>query len=130
MMSFVAYEVKSTQTELEVASERGVRIDILMEQSQKQGGHSTANSLEMMRQSVPKANLYYRAGKDNVRPEGVVHGKCAVADGITAFITSANLTTAAMERNMEVGVLIRGGSIPNELYRHLEALVMTGIVQK
>lgn len=130
MMSFVAYEVKSIQTELEVASERGVRIDILMEQSQKQGGRSTANSLEMMRQSVPKANLYYRAGKENTHSEGVVHGKCAVADGITAFITSANLTSAAMERNMEVGILIRGGNLPNELHRHLEALIMTGIVQK
>ncbi len=129
IMSFVAYEVDSIRAELEVASERGVRIDILMEQSKHQGGHSTANSYQVMHQAVPKANLYYRIGKSGLPPEGRVHGKCAVADGTTAFITSANLTVAAMERNMEVGVLIRGGSLPDELHRHLEALVRTEIVK-
>ena len=128
LMSFVAYEVESICAELEIASERGVRIDILMEQSQSQGGRSTANSLKVMYDAVPKANLYRRVGKDGVAPDGVVHGKCAVADGMMAFITSANLTIAAMERNMEVGILIRGGSLPDELHRHLEALIKTNIV--
>ena len=130
MMSFVAYEVESIRVELEVASERGVQIDILMEQSQSQGGRSTANSFQLMSRAIPKANLYFRVAKDGIRPEGVVHGKCAVADGMTAFITSANLTTAAMERNMEIGILIRGGKLPDELHRHLEALTQTKIVQK
>jgi phosphatidylserine/phosphatidylglycerophosphate/cardiolipin synthase-like enzyme len=48
-----------------------------------------------------------------------------VADGKLAFVTSANLTDAALEKNMEVGVLIKGGNIPNQLDRHLEALVTT-----
>ena len=38
--------------------------------------------------------------------------KVAVADGNTCFITSANLTGYAMERNMEAGVLISGGTFP------------------
>jgi cardiolipin synthase A/B len=63
-------------------------------------------------------------------PSRSVHAKCAVADGAVAFITSANLSTAAMERNMELGVLIRGGTIPDNLDRHLDALVTTGIVER
>lgn len=129
IMSFVAYEVESIKAELLLASERGVRIDVLMEQSESEGGRSSAKSLQVMRQAVPSANLYYRVGKDGSRPQGVVHGKCAVADGTTAFITSANLTTAAMERNMEVGVLIRGGRLPDELHSHLEALVRMRIAE-
>lgn len=52
------------------------------------------------------------------------------ADGELAFITSANLTSAAMERNMELGVLVKGGELPFELQRHLEALISTKIIEK
>ena len=34
-----------------------------------------------------------------------MHAKAAVADSRVAFLTSANLTEAALERNMELGVL-------------------------
>ena len=64
------------------------------------------------------------------RPIGSVHAKCAVADDRIAFLTSANLSEAAMERNMELGVLVRGGHLPEELHRHLEALVKTGVVTR
>jgi phosphatidylserine/phosphatidylglycerophosphate/cardiolipin synthase-like enzyme len=40
-------------------------------------------------------------------------------------VTSANLSDAAMERNMELGVLLRGGQVPGLLERHLAALVTT-----
>jgi phosphatidylserine/phosphatidylglycerophosphate/cardiolipin synthase-like enzyme len=40
-------------------------------------------------------------------PGGVLHAKAVVADDETAFITSANLTEAALDRNIELGVLIR-----------------------
>ena len=58
-------------------------------------------------------------------PTASVHAKCAVADGALAFVTSANLTEAAMERNMELGVLMRGGQLPSLLETHLAALVTT-----
>jgi phosphatidylserine/phosphatidylglycerophosphate/cardiolipin synthase-like enzyme len=40
-------------------------------------------------------------------PGGVLHAKVVVADDEVAFITSANLTKAALDRNIELGVLIR-----------------------
>jgi phosphatidylserine/phosphatidylglycerophosphate/cardiolipin synthase-like enzyme len=40
-------------------------------------------------------------------PGGVLHAKAVVADDETVFITSANLTEAALDRNIELGVLIR-----------------------
>ena len=54
----------------------------------------------------------------------------AVADGNTCFITSANLTGYAMERNMEAGVLITGGQIPRMLNDHLRSLVETRVVNQ
>jgi phosphatidylserine/phosphatidylglycerophosphate/cardiolipin synthase-like enzyme len=44
------------------------------------------------------------------------------------FITSANLTTAALERNMELGMLIRGGPVPDKLRQHLAALATTKVI--
>ena len=41
-------------------------------------------------------------------PTASVHAKCAVAEGALAFVTRAKLTEAAMERNMVIGILIRG----------------------
>jgi phosphatidylserine/phosphatidylglycerophosphate/cardiolipin synthase-like enzyme len=38
---------------------------------------------------------------------GVLHAKAVVADDEAVFITSANLTEAALDRNIELGVLIR-----------------------
>ncbi|HUH39073.1 MAG TPA: phospholipase D-like domain-containing protein, partial [Spongiibacteraceae bacterium] len=54
---------------------------------------------------------------------GCVHAKVAVADDRLCFITSANLTSYAMEKNMEAGVLISGGEVPNLLGCHLKSLV-------
>jgi phosphatidylserine/phosphatidylglycerophosphate/cardiolipin synthase-like enzyme len=40
-------------------------------------------------------------------PGGVLHAKAVVADDQAVFVTSANLTEAALDRNIELGVLIR-----------------------
>jgi phosphatidylserine/phosphatidylglycerophosphate/cardiolipin synthase-like enzyme len=40
-------------------------------------------------------------------PGGVLHAKAVVADDEAAFITSADLTEAALDRNIERGVLFR-----------------------
>jgi len=44
---------------------------------------------------------------DQEGPGGVLHAKAVVADDEAVFITSANLTEAAFDRNIELGVLIR-----------------------
>lgn len=83
-----------------------------------------------MRRCVPSATLY--AWTDRPAPfiEGRVHAKVAVADGNAAFLTSANLTGHALEKNMEAGVLISGGHIPTDLRAHLNALVETKVIRR
>ena len=55
-----------------------------------------------------------------------MHVKAAVADSRVAFLTSANLTEAALERNMELGVLIRGGGLAAAIERLVDTLVESG----
>ena len=126
-MSFVAYNVENVIRALERSLARGVAVHILVERAQKDGGNLNVDSLGMLKRTLPRATFYeWDKGKTaNDFSHASVHAKCAVADGALAFVTSANLTEAAMERNMELGVLIRGGQLPRALESHLIALGTT-----
>ena len=56
-------------------------------------------------------------------PERVLHAKALVVDDSAAFITSANLTEAAFDRNLELGVLSRDRTLASGLARHFRALI-------
>jgi phosphatidylserine/phosphatidylglycerophosphate/cardiolipin synthase-like enzyme len=59
-------------------------------------------------------------------PEGVLHAKAIVVDEEAAFVTSANLTEAAFERNVEVGILSRDRLLAASLARHFRVLIDHG----
>jgi len=107
-------------------------VRILLESSTEHGGKVKGDGVKMMHASVAGAIIYIwkpvAKGSDGHVGSACVHAKCAVADGDLAFITSANLTSAAMERNMELGLLIRGGAVPERLRSHLMALVTTKVI--
>ena len=56
-------------------------------------------------------------------PAGVLHAKAVVADGEAVFMTSANLTDAAFDRNIELGVLIRDRALAASVTSHLQGLI-------
>ena len=126
LVSFVAYHVGGVVDALRQATERGVQVRVLLEQSKAHGGNVTVDSIAMLRESIPRAQIYeWDKTAAGAAHTASVHAKCAVADGTVAFVTSANVSDAAMERNMELGVLLRGGQLPGQLDRHLAALVTT-----
>jgi len=54
---------------------------------------------------------------------GILHAKAVVTDEEVAFVTSANLTEAAFDRNIEIGVLSRDRPLAASLARHFQALI-------
>jgi phosphatidylserine/phosphatidylglycerophosphate/cardiolipin synthase-like enzyme len=56
-------------------------------------------------------------------PAGVLHAKAVVADGEAVFVTSANLTEAAFDRNIEVGMLSRDRTLAESLTQHFRTLI-------
>ncbi|MBI4880541.1 MAG: phospholipase [Planctomycetes bacterium] len=56
-------------------------------------------------------------------PSGVLHAKAVVADEEAVFLTSANLTEAALERNIELGLLVRDRALAASVARHFQALI-------
>lgn len=128
LVSFVAYDVHSVVVAMNEAAGRGVRLRVLLEASTTHGGSLNIDPAATMRSNLPTVELF--AWKEKPEPfiDGKVHAKVAVVDGSRAFITSANLTGHAMEKNMEAGVLINGGPVPETLGDHLQALIDVGVV--
>jgi phosphatidylserine/phosphatidylglycerophosphate/cardiolipin synthase-like enzyme len=68
----------------------------------------------------PRA-LYF----DRVK-RAALHAKCVVADGQEVFVSSANFTEAAQERNIEIGLLLHSTAIADRLVNFFDALCATG----
>jgi cardiolipin synthase len=128
--SFVAYDIASIMKALKRAIDRGVQISMLLEASELHGGGVSIDAIAKMKSALPTAKMFSWVDKGEAFTGGKVHAKVAVADQNFCFISSANLTGHAMERNMEAGVLIRGGATPCSLHRHLEALETTHVIVK
>ena len=129
LTSFVAYDVASIVVSLASAADRGVNLSMLLESSDKHGGGVSIDAIARMREVLPTTKVYFWGNKGDSFAGGKVHAKVAVCDEELCFISSANLTGHAMEKNMEAGVLIRGGALPRTMQNHLEALVTIKIVQ-
>ena len=54
--------------------------------------------------------------------------KCAVADGEWLFLSSANLTQQAFTINMELGVLVQGGTMPSRVEKQFDQLLAKDIL--
>ncbi len=75
--------------------------------------------------------IYYdpRSLALSARDRACLHAKCIVVDHSTTLVSSANFTEAALERNIEAGVLIESAAFADHLERHFEGLVQKGAMQ-
>jgi phosphatidylserine/phosphatidylglycerophosphate/cardiolipin synthase-like enzyme len=62
-------------------------------------------------------------------PTGVLHAKAVVVDDEVVFVTSANLTEAALDRNIEVGLLVRDPALAASLSSHFRGLIDRGLLK-
>ena len=112
IVSFVAYKADKVYNSIRSAIDRKVTVRFLTEASKKNG----------LKKMFPEAE-FYRWDDDSSSSSHVVHAKCAIADADALLVTSANLTSAAMSKNMELGLLLRDGRIAGKLQRHFKALI-------
>lgn len=63
-------------------------------------------------------------------PTGVLHAKAVVADEESVFITSANLTAAAWDRNIELGLLVRDRALAATTVIHFRTLIEKDLLRR
>lgn len=134
VMSFGIFQVTRLVVGLEQALAKGVGLRIVLGDRESFGDQEIDRQRHQLGRVVAtRASLLQWAPERRPRDEkghaGLMHAKAAVADSRVAFLTSANLTEAALERNMELGVLIRGGTLPPSIDRLIDALVESGELQ-
>jgi phosphatidylserine/phosphatidylglycerophosphate/cardiolipin synthase-like enzyme len=77
----------------------------------------------------PRPRIYYdKRSLVPGPPYSSMHAKCVVVDGARAFVSSANFTQRAQERNIEVGVLVEDASFASFLAGQWLRLIEAGIV--
>jgi putative cardiolipin synthase len=132
IVSFAAFGVTEVIHELRLAARRGVRIDLVLESTNDEGGAlhgpvGAAAAFEAIRQdatfwSWPAAR---RPVIGNSR--AALHAKLVAADERVALLGSANLTDKALALNLELGVIIRDPDVVRRLVRHFRSLMRPGV---
>ena len=80
---------------------------------------------------VPLPAIYYDpAGRKLGAKRTKLHAKCVVVDEEIAFVTSANFTEAAQERNIEAGVLLDHPRLAAALAARFDALRDAGVLRR
>lgn len=124
VVSFVVFNVPRVHEGLVAAANRGVEVRLVLEfhGAKEDEPPNPAKALGQLPDAVRVLHwpLDKRPQMSNRR--GYIHAKCAVADRSIAVVSSANLTLYALEANIELGVLIRGGSVPPRIAEQFAAL--------
>lgn len=133
IVSFAAFGVREVMKSLEAAVDRNVDVKLILETPEDSAGKLTYGGPKALGPLAERLSFYVWPSSERPKGEngrhGLLHAKVAVADGRVAFVTSANLTDAALIRNMELGLIVRGGRIPQRIADHFRQLIGDGVLQ-
>ena len=115
MVSYAAHASADLAGQLRTAADRGVRVDLVLEDATGAAASLAELTGHATFWSWPRQNR----GTGSVS----LHAKVVAADTSTALVGSANLTGSALQRNIEVGVLLRDPSAVRKVVHHFRALM-------
>jgi phosphatidylserine/phosphatidylglycerophosphate/cardiolipin synthase-like enzyme len=79
---------------------------------------------------LPRVFYFPQSLHDDTNSRAALHAKCVVIDSESCFVSSANFTEAAQNKNIEVGLLVRSAVVATRLQRYLQLLVNGGTLQR
>jgi phosphatidylserine/phosphatidylglycerophosphate/cardiolipin synthase-like enzyme len=135
LVSFAVYHIPQIRDSLVRAAHRGVRIAVIVETPHKREGENEYNTIQALGDEVSSCSAVYywpedQRKRDSAGRQGILHVKSAVADGRWLFLSSANLTEYAFTINMELGLLVTGGSLPRQVEEQFDRLIAMGVLER
>ena len=119
MVSYAAYQMPAVIAALDAAVARGVMVTLILESPEKLDGGGGADA-------YARFTTYHWPIDRRDPPDAKLHAKAVIVDGDAVLLTSANMTSAAYDKNIELGVLCRGGGVASQVQRHFDALIRAG----
>ncbi|MET7377924.1 DISARM system phospholipase D-like protein DrmC [Streptomyces sp. NPDC005526] len=126
-LTYAARPYRALTRALTDAAARGVKTHIVVETLAGARGLLSGPEPADAFAAVPGLRLWVWA-RGPAEARSRQHAKLAVADRRTLFLGSANLTESAARRNIEAGVLVRGGEAPQRAAEHIVELQRLGVL--
>jgi len=77
---------------------------------------------------LPEVFFFPRSLETDSERRACLHAKCVVVDGKEVFVSSANFTEAAQQRNLEIGLLIHSADVANWITQYFDELLSKGLL--
>jgi phosphatidylserine/phosphatidylglycerophosphate/cardiolipin synthase-like enzyme len=125
LVSYATQTEPSLRSALATAVARGVEVVLLAE---RHADNPSYTGLDTPFPSLDALRLHWPASS---RPSGAsLHAKIIVVDDEIALVGSANLTSHAMESNLECGILVHSGPVPEAIRDHITSLHASGTLRR
>jgi len=123
LVSYASQTEPTVSAALHDATRRAVAVTLLLERAADNPSYTGSGF------AFPTLTARRLAWPGTRRPNGAaLHAKLLVIDSSVALVGSANLTGHALERNLECGVLLKGGPAPASIRRHLLHLLEADVL--
>lgn len=131
LVSYAAFRQADLVDALRAAVGRGVRVRLVLESAEASRGRLDGDAARAFASLGGLVDVLEWPAelRGEGRDAGVLHAKAVIADSRRALVSSANLTAAALDRNMELGLSVAGGEIPRRLEEHFAELRAKGILR-
>lgn len=132
LVAFATYDVDDLAIALAQAAARGVDVTLILETPEDPGGPLHLGPPHPFAPLRTCARFYRWPAESRQAAFAAaarLHAKCVIADCRSALVTSANLTSAGINDNIELGVLLDAGPLPERLHRHFAQLIEAEALQ-
>lgn len=130
LMTYSARPHQPLSDALGAAISRGVAVTVVVETLQGAGSALSGDEPYQAFTGIPGIELWHWPASQRTESGAKMHAKLAVADRRVLLVTSANLTQSGVTKNIEAGLLIRGGTVPVRAAEHIDALRSAGILTR
>ncbi|MDX2817722.1 DISARM system phospholipase D-like protein DrmC [Streptomyces sp. PA03-5A] len=121
-MTYSARAYPPLTAALTSAVARKVDVHVVVETRQGAAGLLSGPEPAAAFAGVPGLRLWHWAPEARQDTGARQHAKLAVADRRTLLVGSANLTESGVRRNIEAGLLVKGGTAPERAAEHIREL--------
>ena len=107
---------------LKTAMGRGIEITCLLDIH-----HRGDDSAKIVMAEL-KGARFLAIAKNDQQVAAMMHAKYIVVDGISTFLTSANFSNIAVDKSLEVGLLVNNAFIAGQIKKRIDDLLQEGLI--